>query len=131
MRCGSLAAIFNSSVVAVLTTVFVTTLGTPFRTITVIATLSTHDTNLTRAAHSLGATGLSVLDRERLPSILPSVITGIRDQINPTIMAAATMVLCLSVGLFAALAFGADGRAKVWMPGREGSRSRPAARKTL
>jgi putative spermidine/putrescine transport system permease protein len=33
------------------------------------------------------------------------MFSGIRDQINPTIMAAATMLLALSIGLFAALAF--------------------------
>ena len=36
-----------------------TALATPFVVITVTATLSTYDTNLTRAAHSLGASGLS------------------------------------------------------------------------
>jgi putative spermidine/putrescine transport system permease protein len=33
------------------------------------------------------------------------MFSGIRDQINPTIMAAATMLLTLSITLFAALAF--------------------------
>ena len=115
-----------------------TALATPFVVITVTATLSTYDTNLTRAAHSLGASGLSAFFRVTLPNILPGVISGaifafatsfdevvvalfmtaaeqrtlpvqmfsgIRDQINPTIMAAATMLLALSIGLFAALAF--------------------------
>lgn len=114
-----------------------TALATPFVVITVTATLSTYDTNLTRAAHSLGASGLSAFFRVTLPNILPGVISGaifafatsfdevvvalfmtaaeqrtlpvqmfsgIRDQINPTIMAAATMLLALSIGLFAALA---------------------------
>lgn len=114
-----------------------TALATPFVVITVTATLSTYDTNLTRAAHSLGASGASAFFRVTLPMILPGVISGaifafatsfdevvvalfltaaeqrtlpvqmfsgIRDQINPTIMAAATMLLALSVCLFAALA---------------------------
>lgn len=114
-----------------------TALATPFVVITVTATLSTYDTNLTRAAHSLGASGASAFFRVTLPMILPGVISGaifafatsfdevvvalfltaaeqrtlpvqmfsgIRDQINPTIMAAATMLLALSVLLFAALA---------------------------
>lgn len=115
-----------------------TALATPFVVITVTATLSTYDTNLTRAAHSLGASGLSAFFLVTLPNILPGVISGaifafatsfdevvvalfmtaaeqrtlpvqmfsgIRDQINPTIMAAATMLLGLSVTLFAAVAF--------------------------
>ena len=114
-----------------------TALATPFVVITVTATLSTYDTNLTRAAQSLGASGLSAFIRVTLPMILPGVISGaifafatsfdevvvalfmtaaeqrtlpvqmfsgIRDQINPTIMAAATMLLALSIMLFAALA---------------------------
>ena len=114
-----------------------TALATPFVVITVTATLSTYDTNLTRAANSLGAPGLSAFFRVTLPNILPGVISGaifafatsfdevvvalfltaaeqrtlpvqmfsgIRDQINPTIMAAATMLLILSILLFAALA---------------------------
>ncbi len=114
-----------------------TALATPFVVITVTATLSTYDTNLTRAAHSLGASGPSAFFRVTLPMILPGVISGaifafatsfdevvvalfltaaeqrtlpvqmfsgIRDQINPTIMAAATMLLALSILLFAALA---------------------------
>ena len=115
-----------------------TALATPFVVITVTATLSTYDTNLTRAANSLGASGMSAFFRVTLPNILPGVISGaifafatsfdevvvalfltaaeqrtlpvqmfsgIRDQINPTIMAAATMLLALSILLFAALAF--------------------------
>jgi len=114
-----------------------TALATPFVVITVTATLSTYDTNLTRAAHSLGASGASAFFRVTLPMILPGVISGaifafatsfdevvvalfltaaeqrtlpvqmfsgIRDQINPTIMAAATMLLALSILLFAVLA---------------------------
>lgn len=114
-----------------------TALATPFVVITVTATLSNYDTTLTRAAHSLGASGLSAFFRVTLPCIMPGVISGaifafatsfdevvvalfltaaeqrtlpvqmfsgIRDQINPTIMAAATMLLTLSVTLFAVLA---------------------------
>ena len=115
-----------------------TALATPFVVITVTATLSTYDTNLTRAAQSLGASGLSAFFRVTLPNILPGVVSGaifafatsfdevvvalfltaaeqrtlpvqmfsgIRDQINPTIMAAGTLLLSLSIVLFAALAF--------------------------
>ncbi|WP_103035932.1 ABC transporter permease, partial [Castellaniella caeni] len=114
-----------------------TALATPFVVITVSATLSTYDTNLTRAASSLGASPLSTFFRVTLPSILPGVVSGgifafaisfdevvvalfmtaaeqrtlpvqmfsgIRDQINPTIMAAATLLLVLSILLFVALA---------------------------
>lgn len=114
-----------------------TALATPFVVITVTATLSTYDTNLTRAALSLGAPPVSAFFRVTLPSIITGVISGaifafatsfdevvvalfltgaeqrtlpvqmfsgIRDQINPTIMAAATILLALSVALFVALA---------------------------
>jgi putative spermidine/putrescine transport system permease protein len=114
-----------------------TALATPFVVITVTATLSNYDTNLTRAAHSLGASGLSAFFRVTLPNILPGVMSGaifafatsfdevvialfltaaeqrtlpvqmfsgISDQINPTIMAAATLLLTLSILLFAVLA---------------------------
>lgn len=110
-----------------------TALAIPFVIITVTATLSTYDTNLTRAAQSLGAPPLSVFFRVTLPAIFPGVVSGaifafatsfdevvvalfitgaeqrtlpvqmfsgIRDQINPTIMAAATILLVLSVVLF-------------------------------
>jgi putative spermidine/putrescine transport system permease protein len=115
-----------------------TALATPFVVITVTATLSTYDSNLTRAALSLGASPLSAFFRVTLPAILPGVVSGaifafaisfdevvvalfltgaeqrtlpvqmfsgIRDQINPTIMAAATLLLSLSVVLFAVLTF--------------------------
>ena len=114
-----------------------TALATPFVVITVTATLSTYDTNLTRAALSLGAPAMSAFFRVTLPNILPGVVSGaifafaisfdevvvalfmtaaeqrtlpvqmfsgIRDQINPTIMAAATLLLALSITLFAVLA---------------------------
>lgn len=113
-----------------------TALATPFVVITVTATLSTYDTNLTRAALSLGASPLNAFFRVTLPNIISGVISGaifafatsfdevvvalfltgaeqrtlpvqmfsgISDQINPTIMAAATILLALSVALFAVL----------------------------
>ncbi len=51
-------------------------LGTPFVVITVTATLSTFDTNLTRAAASLGASPLLTFRRVQLPIIAPGVISG-------------------------------------------------------
>lgn len=114
-----------------------TALATPFVVITVTATLSTYDTNLTRAALSLGAPPIAAFFRVTLPNIITGVISGaifafatsfdevvvalfltgaeqrtlpvqmfsgIRDQINPTIMAAATILLTLSIVLFAVLA---------------------------
>jgi putative spermidine/putrescine transport system permease protein len=110
-----------------------TALALPFVAITVGATLSTYDTNQTRAARSLGAPPLATFLRVTLPAIAPGVISGaifafavsfdevvvalfltaaeqrtlpvqmfsgIRDQINPTIMAAATILLTASVLLF-------------------------------
>jgi putative spermidine/putrescine transport system permease protein len=110
-----------------------TALAMPFVVVTVAATLSTYDTNLTRAGLSLGAPPASVFLRVTLPAIAPGVISGaifafavsfdevvvalfltsaerrtlpvqmfsgIRDQINPTIMAAATILLGLSILLF-------------------------------
>jgi putative spermidine/putrescine transport system permease protein len=115
-----------------------TALAVPFVVITVTATLTTYDTNLTRAARSLGASPISSFFRVTLPAILPGVISGaifafatsfdevvvalfltgaeqrtlpvqmfsgVRDQINPTIMAAATLLLALSATLFLALAW--------------------------
>lgn len=114
-----------------------TALAIPFVVITVTATLSTYDTNLTRAAKSLGAPGMSAFFRVTLPNIMAGVLSGaifafaisfdevvvalfltaaeqrtlpvqmfagIRDQINPTIMAAASLLLVLSITLFAVLA---------------------------
>ena len=51
-------------------------LGTPFVVITVTATLSAFDTNLTRAAASLGAGPLLTFRRVQLPLIAPGVISG-------------------------------------------------------
>ena len=114
-----------------------TALALPFVAITVGATLSTYDTNQTRAALSLGAPPLAAFLRVTLPAIAPGVVSGaifafavsfdevvvalfltaaerrtlpvqmfsgIRDQINPTIMAAATILLASSALLFAAAA---------------------------
>ena len=53
-----------------------TALGTPFVVITVTATLSGFDPNLTRAASSLGAGPLRTFRRVQLPLIAPGVISG-------------------------------------------------------
>jgi putative spermidine/putrescine transport system permease protein len=50
--------------------------GDLFVVVTVTATLSTYDTNLTRAALSLGASPLAAFFCVTLPSILPGVISG-------------------------------------------------------
>ena len=51
-------------------------LGTPFVVITVTATLSAFDANLTRAAASLGAGPLTTFHRVQLPLIAPGVLSG-------------------------------------------------------
>ena len=51
-------------------------LGTPFVVITVTATLSAFDTNLTRASASLGASPILTFRRVQLPLIAPGVISG-------------------------------------------------------
>ncbi len=51
-------------------------LGTPFVVITVTATLSAFDNNLTRASASLGAGPLRTFRRVQLPLIAPGVISG-------------------------------------------------------
>ena len=51
-------------------------LGTPFVVITVTATLAAFDTNLTRAAASLGARPLLTFRRVQLPLIAPGVLSG-------------------------------------------------------
>ena len=51
-------------------------LGTPFVVITVTATLAAFDTNLTRAAASLGAGPLRTFRRVQLPLIAPGVLSG-------------------------------------------------------
>jgi len=111
-----------------------TALATPFVVITVAATLSGYDENLSRAAASLGAPPAVVFFRITLPVIRPGVIsgallafvasfdevvvalfllkaedrtlpmqmfTGIREQVSPTITAAATLLFLLAIGLFA------------------------------
>ena len=51
-------------------------LGTPFVVITVTATLSAFDRNLTRAAASLGAGPVTTFRRVQLPLIAPGVVSG-------------------------------------------------------
>ena len=51
-------------------------LGAPFVVITVSATLSAFDANLTRAAASLGAGPLTTFRRVQLPLIAPGVVSG-------------------------------------------------------
>ena len=51
-------------------------LGTPFVVITVTATLAAFDTNLTRAAASLGAGPLRTFRSVQLPLIAPGVVSG-------------------------------------------------------
>src|SRR5437763_12203760 len=53
-----------------------TTLGVPFVVITVLATLSSFDRTLLRAAESLGASQLTTFRRVTLPLILPGVASG-------------------------------------------------------
>ena len=105
-------------------------LGTPFVVITVTATLTGFDQNLTRAAASLGADPGTTFFRIIMPLILPGIISGalfafitsfdevvavlflasfdqrtiplqmwagIREQISPTILAVATMLIALSI----------------------------------
>ena len=52
------------------------TLGVPFVVVTVTATLASYDTNLTRAAASLGAGPWTAFRRVQLPLIAPGVISG-------------------------------------------------------
>ena len=105
-------------------------LGTPFVIITVTATLSGFDNNLTRAAANLGAGPIRTFFKVQMPLILPGVISGglfafitsfdevvvvlqladvrqrtiprqmfsgIREQISPTILAVATILVILSI----------------------------------
>ena len=115
-----------------------TSLATPYVVMTVTATLANYDNNLTRAAHSLGASGWSAFWRVTFPQIAPGVVSGailafamsfdevvmalfltnaerrtlpvqmfagIRDLVNPTIMAAATLLLTVSLVLFVVMNF--------------------------
>lgn len=107
-------------------------LGAPFVVITVTASLTGYDWNLTRAGASLGAPPLTVFFRVTLPLILPGVISGalfafatsfdevvtvlflggpdqvtiprkmwsgIREQISPAILAAATLLIGVAIVL--------------------------------
>ena len=107
-----------------------TALGAPFVVVTVSATLEHFDTDLTRAAASLGASPAEALRRVVLPIIAPGVatgglfafatsfdevvvalmiagpgqrtlpremFTGIRESMNPTITAIATVLILISV----------------------------------
>ncbi len=111
-------------------------LGSPFVVITVTATLAGFDRDLTRAAQSLGADGLTTFRRVQLPLIAPGVISGalfafaasfdevvvvlflggidqrtipremwsgIREEISPAILAAATFLILLAVALLFAV----------------------------
>ncbi|TGN88334.1 ABC transporter permease [Bradyrhizobium yuanmingense] len=113
-----------------------TALATPFVVITVGATLQSFDTNLARAAASLGASPIYAFRRVILPLILPGLasgalfafatsfdevvivlfmagpeqrtlpremFSGIRENISPTITAAAVILTTVSVILLATL----------------------------
>lgn len=113
-----------------------TALATPFVVITVSATLQSFDTNLSRAASSLGAPPLLTFRKVVLPLILPGVASGalfafatsfdevvmvlflagpeqrtlpremfagIRENISPTITAAAVILTIFSVALLSCL----------------------------
>ena len=113
-----------------------TALAAPFVVITVSATLQHFDTNMARAAASLGATPVTAFFRVILPLILPGVasgalfafatsfdevvvvlmmagpdqrtlpremFSGIRENINPTITAVATVLILTSVVLLSCL----------------------------
>ena len=111
-------------------------LGVPFVVITVLATLSSFDAALTRAAATLGANPFTTFRRVTLPLIMPGVATGalfafitsfdevvaviflagpeqrtiprqmwsgIREQISPTILAVATILIIFSMALLLAV----------------------------
>ena len=113
-----------------------TVLGMPFVFITVMATLSGYDRNLSRAGAILGASPILVFRKVTLPVILPGVVSGslfafatswdevvvvlflanadqhtiprrmwsgVRDNLSPTIVAAATLLVTLSVILMIAV----------------------------
>lgn len=115
-----------------------TALGIPFVVITVTATLSSFDTTLIRAAHSLGANPTRTFFKVVLPLVTPGVVSGalfafitsfdevvvvlfiagpeqrtmpiqmwsgIREQISPTILAVATMLVLLSMLMLTTLEF--------------------------
>lgn len=107
-------------------------LGVPFVVITVVAVLKSYDTNLSRAAASLGASPLVVFRKVTLPLIAPGVFSGalfafaasfdevvvtlflaspsqrtlpiqmfagIRENLDPTIAAAASLMIGASLAL--------------------------------
>jgi putative spermidine/putrescine transport system permease protein len=107
-----------------------TVLAVPFVVIPVMATLRGFDTNLVRAANSLGATPITAFFRVTLPNIAPGVISGalfafatsfdevvvalfisgpaqktlprqmfdgIRDNIEPSILAMSTILVVISI----------------------------------
>ncbi len=107
-------------------------LGAPFVVITVTASLTGYDWNLSRAGQSLGASPTRTFFRVTLPLILPGVISGalfafatsfdevvtvlfmggpeqvtiprkmwsgVREQLSPAILAAATMLIVVAVAL--------------------------------
>ncbi len=111
-------------------------IGTPFVVITVTATLAGFDSNLMRAAASLGATPTRTFFKVVVPLISPGVVSGalfafitsfdevvvvlfltkfeqrtiprqmwagIREQISPTILAVATLMVLVSVMLLLTL----------------------------
>jgi len=113
-----------------------TSLGVPFVVITMTATLSGFDRNLSRAALSLGADPVTAFFRVTLPLIAPGMISGalfafaasfdevvtvlflggpdqrtiprqmwsgIREQISPTILAVATLLILFSCLLLLAV----------------------------
>ncbi len=113
-----------------------TAMGIPFVVMTVTATLTGFDHNLTRAARSLGATPTYTFFKVVVPLILPGVISGalfafitsfdevvvvlfvgsygqqtipwqmfsgIREEISPTILAVATLLILLSIALLTAV----------------------------
>ncbi|MBD3894461.1 ABC transporter permease [Halomonas sp. ML-15] len=113
-----------------------TALGIPFVVITVTATLSSFDTTLIRAAHSLGANPTRTFFKVVLPLVTPGVVSGalfafitsfdevvvvlfiagpeqrtmpiqmwsgIREQISPTILAVATLLVLLSMMMLTTL----------------------------
>jgi putative spermidine/putrescine transport system permease protein len=87
-----------------------TVLATPFVVIVVHATLQGFDSTLWRAGESLGARPPTVLRKVVLPLIAPGMLPrqrtlplqmfeGVREQISPTITAAATLLIVVSVVL--------------------------------
>jgi putative spermidine/putrescine transport system permease protein len=95
-------------------------LGIPFVIITVTATLVGFDRSLTRAAANMGADPVTTFFRIQMPLILPGVISGglfvgsagqktlpwqmfigLREQISPTILAVATILVAISIVLLA------------------------------